>query len=284
MNGRFILIPCVLVLTLANGCNREPSNSSGPVTVQFGNLDNPPYTQFFQPENPGTAHHITAEGQAVRIALPADATGAPVGLAMRNGIQGDFKIGVTYELLEADAGGADWGSGFQLLLRLVNPGQDAVFVARQARRNGQSVVFQHMTTQDGKRMSKQSKVVAVNPAIARGEFILEREGSQLTVRYGDDGRPEPKLLGAFEVGPEPIDLVRLAANPERGKNPIVVRVLNFNLSTGQIAAGPSGGLGRFNALAIVLVVVLAVGATLWLVRRRLTVRGTRIHPPDAAKS
>jgi hypothetical protein len=267
-----------VLAALPAGCNRQdPADeafASG--RLDIGNFrEHTDFTRFFRPEKDAYAQYASTDEQGLRIAVPQGTTTEPVGIVLKRSLRGDFDISVNYQLLKAEAGDS-WGSGFQVLFKLDTPGHDTVFVARQARGDGQSIVFQHMTDgPDGRRVSKKSKVVDVDAVLdaARppAKIGFARQGSRLTATYRL-GSESQQALGVFEIGADPVLLVRLAANPERAKYPVDVRVLDFTLRADDMSEAASGGHRGLLTTAVVVAAVLLAGLALWAVRRRLAAR------------
>src|SRR5205085_5582059 len=94
-----------------------------------------------------------------------------------------------------------------------------------------------------------------------------RAGQFLTVSH-DDGAPDTlKKLGSFEVGAEPVEFVRLGANPERRKHPIDVRIDEVTVkaegvkAAAEVAAAPPQRSRRLVIFAVTLAaLVVAAGA------------------------
>jgi hypothetical protein len=265
------VVPFVLLPIALAGCNREQSAPADGGQFHIDFRTEPNYELSFRLADAGQREFVTTDAQGLRIALPGGMS-QPVGIVLVRDIRGDFGATIHYELVHAEAG-RDWGSGFQVFLQLDNPGGDGLTIARQARGPGQSVLFQHMTTRDNKRVPVQTKVIAVEDAVPAGTFAVRREGSQLAVKYGVGAGPPDQELGRFEVGEAPVATFRLSANPEaRGKFPVEARVLDLDLSAVALPAEP---VRRPPALLITFIVAsaLLVGVAVFAaVRRRLARR------------
>src|SRR5262245_11554795 len=110
------------------GSSKDPD---GVVRLDFRNKT--PFESLFNYEKEAHELHVKSETGGPRIALAKGTTGAPVGIVLKKPPAGDFDISVTYELLQAEAEGNDWGSGLQVYLKLNRTTQDGIVVARQAR-------------------------------------------------------------------------------------------------------------------------------------------------------
>jgi hypothetical protein len=254
------------------GCqHKQPPSGVNANRLHVDFRTEPNYEQSFRLADPGQREFVTADARGLRIELPGG-TSQPVGVVLRRDLVGDFAATVKYELTHAESG-RDWGSGFQFFLQLDHlPDGDGLTIARQARGGGQTMLFQHMATRDGKRVPLETKLVPVKNPTPAGAFDVKREGSKLAIKYSVGGGPPDQELGTFEIGDSPVVMFRLAANPEaRGKFPVEVRVLDLDLTAGSLPAETELPQPPRLPLLIAVVVVcglIVLAAIVGLMRRR----------------
>ncbi len=219
------------------------------------------------------------EDGGFRITLPAQRKekGA-VGLELNSPLDGDFEITVGYEILKVDRPRVgEFGAGFELWLMTATATKESLGCYRLLRvPDGDVFASTRTTTVDGKRHGQQHFDKASSMA---GQLRLTRQGNKATCWASEKtGGPFRELRGGtFDLGPEPLKMVRLAALAGPGIT-LDLRILDLQVRASSPFAGQSqdptaprkrGGKGW---LAAVVLVGLAIAGgflgCLWLAVRQ----------------
>jgi Protein kinase domain len=224
---------------------------------------------------------VKPEAGGLRLTLPPQRpTTDPVGVILTAPVTGDFEVTAGYELLQNPPPRAGWGAGFEIYIMTATQGQEAIGFSRVLRVDGANVYLcQRMYFEDGKRQYRQKFF----PAPARaGRMRVTRKGAEVTFWAADAGTGDFEELARFDLGPEDLKMVRLAANPGKAQELVDLRIVDLKVrSDGPIAAqaddaaSPPGApaksgrrawLAVAGAVGLVVVSSLLVGA--WLSVRR----------------
>jgi len=229
------------------------------------------------------------EDGGFRITLPArrKEKGA-VGLELKSPIEGDFEITVGYEILKIDQPRGPFGAGFEVWLQTATATKEALGCYRLLRvPEGDVFASTRLTTVDGKRQGPQNYDPASSLA---GQLRLTRKGNKATCWASEKtGGPFRELRGgSFDLGPEPVKTVRLAALAGT-EVALDLRILDLQIRASSPLSGQSqdstttrkaGGKGWLAAAVLVgFVIAGCCLGCLWLaVRQRRAAKGAPTLP------
>jgi predicted RNA-binding protein len=221
----------------------------------------------------GAAEAVALDRGGVRIKLPkGHAAAQPIGFATRMVVHGDFEITVSYEDLKVETPRTGDGTGVTLYVTFKSPRQTAASIGHLLTPKDQYTFITHRaeTPPEGKRQHE----IETMPAVAGGgKLRLSRTGSTLTYSAAQEGR-EFQQLHQFEVGPEDVDLIRVAVEPGKARTGVSVLISDLMIRAqefpGKVKAidlvrhtlwMAVGGLGA-------LVVGIGAATAWWLSRQR----------------
>jgi RNA polymerase sigma factor (sigma-70 family) len=189
--------------------------------------------ELFKWSGPSPLRYMRREDQGLRMTLPAtNGPGEPIGVQLRCPVHGDFELEVTLEVLEIERPEKDYGAGATVYFFLDSAEWDGLWFGKLSDpKEGPVFAVGHRL---GKGAARRDKFVRKIPARAESgvaRLKVVRRGAMFSV-LGAEGTGESfRPLGTFDVGPENLSIVRLAADPAwSASRKIDVRFLDFAMS------------------------------------------------------
>lgn len=193
--------------------------------------------QFVKHVGPGASKYVQREPEGLRIALPAaGGPKGPVGVAFQSFLRGNFSATIDYEVLPAAPPPAGKMVGVTAYLMFDGPTQDGVMLGR-FHQAGAPPIYRttHMVKgEGGKRQGKWSDKTPAPPQSTTGTLRLARVGSTLTLSAAAAGSSDFKDVATLAVGPDDVQLLRVAAEPDGADTPVEVRVTDLRVRADQL--------------------------------------------------
>ena len=132
-----------LLLMLSAGCAAQPANEEKKYPKEvYHDFRGKPLPDELSLTPLGSEQFVNSEPEGLRITLPKDRKDlGQVTIGMRTGIQGDFEITATLEILNADRPKDGFGVGAFLFINKVDPEAEGATLGRITKPNGNEVIF-----------------------------------------------------------------------------------------------------------------------------------------------
>jgi hypothetical protein len=168
------------------------------------------------------------EDGGLRVTLPAGRQGREVvGVLLAAHVTGDFEITAGYELVQVDRPKAGFGPGFEFYVMTATPTREAIGFSRVANaEEGDVYVCSRMTTQDGRRRYTNKFYDAAGKS---GRLRLTRAGGEVTFWAAEGASDDFRELHRYDLGPDNVAMVRLAANPGGPGEPVDLRIVDLKV-------------------------------------------------------
>jgi hypothetical protein len=228
----------------------------------------------------GSELFVKSEPEGLRITLPKDRKDPElVAVGTRFGIQGDFEITATLEVLKAERPRDGFGVGASLFINKVDPVVEGSTFGRLVRPNGSQVIFWDQgfgKTKQELQYDADFRPYSDNQLRLR----LKRTGTQLSYLLGKGLKGDYfDELPAKEFGGNDIKQVLVRVTTGRQPVDVDVRLIDLRIRSGAVPATPipavrtaePGSRGWLIAALFVLVVILSfavVVLVVLLVRRQ----------------
>jgi hypothetical protein len=192
-------------------------------------------------ENPGGEQNVRFESAGLRITLPPGREGGhrATGVMTDFGVQGDFEITLSFEILKEADPGTD-RSVLDLVITKDVPKADVATVGRP------------MSPKDGRRFIgwssmwnsvREKKVpdsISVPTKVMMGRLRLVRSGADLYYGFSDGFAGDFRYFKKFLFGPEDVRRVRIVGSTDGDKATLEVRVIDFRIRADAIPNMPAG--------------------------------------------
>ena len=141
---RFSVFACLLVsvsiLEIAGAAHAQPVGGEYPKEVYFDFRGKPPATELtVKPE--GVTPFVRSEPEGLRVTLPKDRKNLAPFELIAGGVQGDFEITATIEIVQAETPRVGFGVGVNLFINKVDPPTEGGGVGRLLRPSGAQILF-----------------------------------------------------------------------------------------------------------------------------------------------
>jgi hypothetical protein len=233
----------------------------------------------------GSDRFVKSEPEGLRITLPKDRKNlAPVVVGTRLGIQGDFEITATLEILQADRPKGGFGVGASLFINKADPAFEGATVGRLVKPDGNAEVFWDRgfgKTKEGLQFDIDQRPCSETKLRLR----LKRTGARLAYFLGKGFDTDVyEALPPKEFGGNDIEKVIVRVSTGQQPMPVDVRLIDLRIRSGAAPATPipvaaatvesSRGwlLAALFALVVILFIIVVVFAVL-LSRRKNTETG-----------
>lgn len=226
----------------------------------------------------GADRLIKSEPEGLRVTLPKDRKNlAPFELIARVGVEKDFEITATLEILHADTPNDGFGVGASLFINKVDPATEAASVGRLSRPGGEEILFWDQGF--GKPGEQLQFDFDSRPCTDKQlRLRLKRTGSQLAYFVGVGLQGDTfEALQSKNFGPNDIERVLLRVTTGRQPHRVDARLIDLRIRSGRAPdpnapqAGAAGAGGRSSArmwLAAALLLALATTICLAIAFRR----------------
>jgi RNA polymerase sigma factor (sigma-70 family) len=166
---------------------------------------------------------IVPEAEGLRISPPETIPRpGPTGVSTNFRLKGDFDVIASYEILEAEIGGAGNPIGVSLWLTTDTPTEDAIMLARFNRQDGPFYTCSGiMTTPLGKKRQYPPGKLTFSEVMA-GQLRLVRQGKVVRYLVAEEGAAGFQELRRIDLGTDDVLYVRLAVDPGNKESPPVV--------------------------------------------------------------
>jgi hypothetical protein len=229
----------------------------------------------------GSDRFVRSEPEGLRITLPKDRRDlSPVAVGTRSGIDGDFEITATLEILQADQPRDGFGVGATLFINKVEPIVEGAGIGRLLRADGSEVVYWDRGM--GRTAEELQFDADFRPCADRQlRLRLKRTGAQLAYLLGSGLEGENfEELPPKEFGGSDIKQVLVRVSTGRQPCNVDVRLIDLRIRSGAapatpiVAATPTMQLARgwlvaglFVALLGTSVLAIVFGTLLFRSRR-----------------
>lgn len=216
----------------------------------------------------GNLASVTRSG--LRVRLPSGQPSIPpVGIITIFRIEGDFEIEGGYQMLSKDRPESGSGAGISLYLEFADRDRSAFTVARYLHpTNGDCFVTHRSVTTGGKRTYDTNTAHAT---ATYGRLRLTRSGTTLSFSVAD-GRQGYREIRSEDVGPWPVQLVRVAVENGRGKTAVDAILTDFRARASAFPTeplvAPSDSIRWWLVPLALGMAVIAVLAWRWRSRHR----------------
>lgn len=224
---------------------------------------------------PDVTHVSRPENNGLRITLPAKREkSAPVGIAPKFSISGNFEITATYQILNADTPKGGQGVGINLRLIVGSPMREAAGLARYVQDNQEQIYYVTRVSAVGGG-NPERKTVSFPTQAKSGKLRLKRTGSNLQFQVAEAADNEFRDLYQENFVTDDCTF-RLVAITSRTAE-VDVRFLDLQIRADSLPNIPSshaGGSKRWTTKLLVGVfglVVVVAGICVW--RRRARIAG-----------
>jgi hypothetical protein len=238
----------------------------------------------------GSDQFIKSEPEGLRITLPKNRNDlSPVVVGTRTGIQGDFEITATLEILKAEQPKDGFGVGASLFINKVDPAAEGATLGRLVRPKGKQVVFWDLGI--GKKKEELQFDIDFRPySEDQMRLRLKRTGTQLSylLAKGLTGENFDELP-AKEFGGN--DIEKVLVRVTTGQQPVLVdvRLIELRIRSGAAPATPipavtttvpySRGWLLAGSCVMVVILLFAVVVLVALLYRRQRGNTDESEPP-----
>ncbi len=184
----------------------------------------------------GAERFVRTEPEGLRVTLPKNRDNLePVKVSTRFGVQGDFEITATVEILQAErlSPGA-WGAGAALFLNRAEPANQGASFARVSRPEGKEVVLYDLFGKPGE--------VDVNSQPCPDKLVrlrLKRSGSQISYLLATGLQGENfEELSPKTFGRDDIQQVTVRVMTGRQPYSVDARLIDLRVRSGRVPATP----------------------------------------------
>jgi hypothetical protein len=223
----------------------------------------------------GADRFVKSEPEGLRVTLPKNRKNlAPFELIARVGVQGDFEITATIEILHAETPRDGFGVGASLFINKVDPPTEAASVGRLLRPSGEEILFWDQGFgKPGEQLQFDFESRPCSDKHLR--LRLKRTGSHLAYFFGAGLKGESfEALHPKNFGLNDIERVLLRVTTGRQPHSVDARLINLRIRSGhvpdpkdlQTVGAPAGGVrGPGSRMALVAALLLALSITLAVV-------------------
>jgi hypothetical protein len=157
---------------------------------------------------------VSVHPRGLRIRVPGNQLKlAPVGVAARFGVSGDFEITATFEIQQIPKSRDEYGAGATIYIATKSKAEDAATVGWFTRPKERIVYSTHRATTDpqGKRQHEVHFSSAKNRS---GKLRLSRRGETLHYAVADGEGADFQELRQVKLGTDDLSVVRLAVHSD----------------------------------------------------------------------
>jgi hypothetical protein len=215
-------------------CTAGPTLADQKLSHDFrGARFDPKYFEYVGP-TPDKFWNVEAEGLRLRYTgADVPPTNDPAGVAWRVHVRGNFVATAQYEVLKCEPpANGTFLAGVELYIRLDNPNQDAIMVARGVYPNGSTAFDFKALVRDanGKRPARDFKLLPTTEKSLRGRLRLARTGSIVTASFAEGDDTQFAELQRSDIGTADIRLARFAGIAGGDRKAVLdMRILEFHL-------------------------------------------------------
>jgi hypothetical protein len=185
----------------------------------------------------GPRSYTKREADGLRISLPAEkGPGNPVGAMMRHPVRGDFEVEATVECLELARPSKGTWAGVTLYVYLPTANRDGLWLGKMHHpvRGPTLAVGQRLTPAGQQRIGRPLTSVPARSEKDRVRLRIERQGAMFHC-WAAEGTGEMQHLGNVELGTEPVQIIRIAADPVYANDVLVdVHLVDFFIRADEI--------------------------------------------------
>jgi hypothetical protein len=194
----------------------------------------PGLTPFGDPEG----QLVRAEPEGLRITLPKDRESlSAVGFATEFGMQGDFEMTMTYEILEAEEPPSGYGVGVGMFVKKADPSPEAATLSRMVRARVKEVVLWDRSVEVLGGKPRIEEGVSPSPAKV-GRLRMKRTGTTLYYLWAPGTTGEDfQEVQRCEFGADAIKRMTVSALTGRQPCHLDARLIDWRIRSGI----PSGG-------------------------------------------
>jgi hypothetical protein len=229
-----------LLLMLSAGLPAQPANEERKYPKEvYHDFRGKPLPDELALTPLGSEQFVKSEPEGLRITLPKDRKDlGQVTVGTRTGIQGDFEITTTLEILSAESPKDGFGVGASLFINKVDPEAEGATLGRITKPNGNQIIFWDQGF--GKKKEELQYDIGDRPfAETRMRLRMKRTGTRLAYFVGKGLKGDHfDELPAKEFGGNDIQKVIVRVTTGRQRASVDVRLIDFRIRSGAAPATP----------------------------------------------
>ncbi len=190
--------------------------------------------EYLELSGPNAERYVRRDEKGLRVTLPArDGPAAPVGVAFRYPVRGDFVFDAAFELLDVAEPPTTLAAGVNVYVAVASPAKDGLWLGKM--RDPELGPVFHTGVRGvlptGERGTKNELKLNAGPLAGVSRVRLVRRGGTFQAWAGEGREGALKPLGVVELGTADVTLFRLAAEPGMRPDTVVdARLLEYRLA------------------------------------------------------